>query len=159
MNAMKLIMPVALLIAAVALGCNQSDDSAVPGMAVNPSAALASATEVTIDIQPHNPGSRINCTAKNRLIAVGIITTDDFDALDVDHTTVEFEGATEAHVEGGVVERHELDVDNDGDLDLIFHFRLAKTDLDCSSTSATLTGYTWDNEYIYGTDAVHMFGG
>ena len=28
-----------------------------------------------------------------------------------------------------------------------------------SSTSATLTGYTYGGEYIYGTDVVDMFGG
>lgn len=54
--------------------------------------------------------------------------------------------------------RHEEDVDEDGDTDLVLHFRLGDTGLDCTSTGGTLTGETFDEEGIEGTDAVRMVG-
>ena len=52
--------------------------------------------------------------------------------------------------------RHEEDVDGDGDIDLVFHFKLGDTDLDCSSIEGTLTGETYDGIPISGTDALNM---
>ncbi len=91
---------------------------------------------------------------------MAILTTEDFDATKVDHTTVTFEGASETHVDkkSGEPRRHEGDVDSDGDTDLVFHFRLGDTSLTCSSTEGTLTGETSDGQAIQGTDAVRMVG-
>jgi len=52
--------------------------------------------------------------------------------------------------------RYEEDVDSDGDIDLVFHFRLAETGLTCESTEGTLMGETFDGQLIEGTDAVRM---
>ena len=89
---------------------------------------------------------------------MAILTTDDFDATTVDHTTVTFEGASETHVDKKTVEprRHEEDVDYDGDIDLVFHFRQGDTDLKCDSTEGVLTGETFDGESITGFDSVRM---
>ena len=75
--------------------------------------------------------------------------------------TVEFQTASETHVDKktGVARRHESDVDEDGDTDLLLHFRLGDTDLDCNSTDGALTGETFDGQSIEGTDAVRMVGG
>lgn len=59
----------------------------------------------------------------------------------------------------GVPRRHVKDVDGDGDLDLVFHFRLGDTGLTCNSTEGTLTGQTFGGAAIEGTDALHMVGG
>jgi hypothetical protein len=120
--------------------------------------------EVDIDIKPGSDPNSINCKVKpnqNAVIAVAILTTDDFDAMMVDHTTVSFEGATEAHVDKktGEPSRHEEDVDGDGDMDLVFHFRYGDTSLTCASTEGTLVGETFDGIPIEGTDAVRMVGG
>jgi hypothetical protein len=75
----------------------------------------------------------------------------------VDHTTVSFEGASEFHVaKNGDPRRHERDVDLDGDLDLVFHFRLRDTSLTCDSTQGTLIGATLDGRAILGTDSIQM---
>jgi hypothetical protein len=87
-----------------------------------------------------------------------VLTTEDFDALTVDHTTVTFEGAREIHVDprSGLPVRHVEDVDRDGDMDLVFHFRLKDTALTCASTIGQLNGLTYDGIPIEGTDSVRM---
>jgi len=113
---------------------------------------------VDIDIKPGSDPNSINCNNRKAVIAVVILTTEDFDATAVDHTTVTFEGASETHVDknSGDPHRHEEDVDRDGDMDLVFHFRLGDTDLACDSTEGTLRGETFDGQAIEGSDAVRM---
>jgi hypothetical protein len=113
---------------------------------------------VDIDIKPGSDPNSINCNNDKGVIAVAILTTDDFDATTVDHTTVTFEGASETHVDknSGVARRHEEDVDGDGDTDLVLHFRLGDTGLTCDSVEGTLEGETFDGQAITGTDAVRM---
>jgi len=116
---------------------------------------------VEIDIKPGGDPNSINCENEKGVITVAILTTDEFDATTVDHTTVRFAGATETHVDKktGKPRRHEEDVDGDGDTDLVFHFRFGDTDLTCVSTEGTLTGATYDGAQIEGSDAVRMVGG
>jgi len=129
------------------------------GYADNLSLILTAPTiSVWIDIKPGSDPNSVNCNNENENIAVAILTTADFDATTVDHTTVAFEGANETHInkKTGVARRHEEDVDGDGDTDLVLHFRLGGTSLDCSSTEGTLTGETFGGQAIEGTDAVRM---
>ncbi len=51
------------------------------------------------------------------------------------------------------------DVDDDGDTDLVLHFRLLNSSLDCDSTEGTLLGETFDGIAIEGADSVRMVGG
>ncbi|MGD2069751.1 MAG: hypothetical protein PVI57_13850 [Gemmatimonadota bacterium] len=115
---------------------------------------------VTIDIKPGSDPNSINCGSPDEVVPVAILSSDAFDATTVDHATVEFEGATEAHVDrsSGEPRRHEEDVDGDGDVDLVFHFRVGDTGLGCASTGGTLTGRTIDGRAIEGSDAVRMVG-
>jgi hypothetical protein len=119
---------------------------------------LGPAQAVDIDINPGSDANTVNCTQPNVLIPVAILTTDAFDATSVDHTTVLFAGASESHInkKSGQPLRHEEDVDQDGDRDLIFHFRLGNTALTCVATQATLTGRTFDGAAIQGSDNVSM---
>ena len=85
-------------------------------------------TEVSIDIKPGSDPNSINCKNHQVVIPVAILTTDTFDATSVDHATVTFEGASEIHIakKTGLPQRHEEDVDKDGDIDLLFHFLLRR---------------------------------
>lgn len=117
--------------------------------------------EVDIDVKPGSDPNSIDCNNEKEVITVAILTTGGFDATTVDHTTVTFEGASETHVDKKSEEprRHEEDVDGDGDTDLVLHFRLGDTDLNCDSTEAILEGETFGGQTIEGSDAVQMVGG
>jgi hypothetical protein len=120
-----------------------------------------SVMQVEIDIRPGAPPNVINCSNERGVVPVAILTTDGFDATTVDHTTVTFEGAQETHMDPrtGEPRRHESDVDGDGDQDLVFHFRIGETDLDCASEEGQLQGRTFDGHPIAASDVVRMVPG
>lgn len=160
MKQLKYVLPIVLLVALVlSPGCNRSDDPMVSGAGVNPRAFTPSVTFVDIDILPHQDDNRINCLAEDRILAVAILSESGFDATAVDHTTVTFEGASEVHLdpETSGPKRHEEDVDGDGDIDLVFHFRLIETSLNCDATEGTLEGNLSIGTPIEGIDDVEMF--
>ena len=154
------VMAIILAVFAIC-GCNGSDTSTAPRAAAGVSVSYIPDIDVDVDILPHHEDNMINCEAENRVLAVAILKTDDFDVSRIDHTTVLFEGAGEFHKDpDGVAVRHEEDVDGDGDIDLVFHFRLGETTLTCESTEGWLEGFTWENSTaIWGWDAVSMFVG
>ncbi len=117
-------------------------------------ATVPSERQIPVDIKPGSDPNSISRNNERGTIAVAILTTDDFDAVTVDHTTVTFEGASETHVDkrSGEPRRHEADVDDD--IDLVLHFRFGYTGLTCDPTEATLTGSTFDGQAIEGTDSV-----
>jgi len=107
---------------------------------------------LVIDIKPGSDPNAINLKSKG-MIAVAILTTDDFDAATVDTETIEFEGASPVH-DGGHLE----DVDGDGDIDWVGHFKVQETDVVAGDTEATITGQTLDGTSISGTDSVKIVG-
>jgi hypothetical protein len=130
------------------------------GLQIAP-AQCQEALNVAIDIKPGSDSNPINCRANNAVIPVAILTTDTFDATTVDHTTVRFgpEGAAETHSNPHGPIRHEEDVDDDGDTDLLFHFRFGETGIQCGDTEATLTGLTYDGAEFSGTDQIRTVPG
>jgi hypothetical protein len=124
---------------------------------------------VQIDIKPGSDPNSINL-ASNGLIAVAIFTTEDFDASLVNAGTILFAGASSVH---SALE----DVDGDGDLDMVLHFRVEETDLaevyalllaedtngdgvldsNGQTTEVSLTGQTVEDEYFAGFDEVDLF--
>jgi hypothetical protein len=112
--------------------------------------------EPVIDVKPGSDTNPINCKSMNGVIPVAILTTDCFDAMDVDHTTVRFgpDEAMEAHSNEHGIKRHEEDVDCDGDMDLVFHFRGYETGIACGDTIVTLTGELYSGETFEATDVI-----
>jgi len=104
--------------------------------------------EVEIDIKTGGNPNSINLKSKG-VVPVAVLTTDGFDARDIDPVTVEFAGASP-------VRWTLCDVDDDGDEDMLFHFETQKLNLDESSTEATLTGKTTEEKVIRGTDDVRI---
>jgi hypothetical protein len=89
------------------------------------------APEVTIDIKPNSDQNTINLKSRG-VVPVALLTTDDFDAATVDPATALFAGAAP-------VKWKLTDVDDDGDADMLFHFKTQELNLDENSVEATLT--------------------
>jgi len=105
---------------------------------------------IEIDIKPGSDPNSINPNSKG-VIPVAILTTGDFDATTVDLDTVLF-GPSEAAPVHCVF----VGVDNDGDTDMLLHFRTQETGIGEGDTEATLTGKTIDGTDIIGTDSVRI---
>ena len=104
--------------------------------------------EMQIDIKPGSEQNNINLKSKG-VVPVAVLTTGEFDAAMVDPATALFAGAEPV--------RWKLqDVDDDGDDDLLFHFRTQELELDQDSTEAMLTAQLLTQEEVSGTDAVRI---
>ena len=115
--------------------------------------AAADDPEVLIDIKPGSDVNSINLKSKG-VVPVAILTTEDFDAQDVDPESVLFAGASPVmwHIE---------DVNGDGDDDMLLQFRTQElTELSSESTDAVLTGMTLDGTIVFfGVDMVNVVHG
>ena len=107
---------------------------------------------VDIDIKPGSDPNSINPKGKGK-IPVAILTTPTFDATTVDADTVQFGpgAASKLHKKA-----HVEDVDGDGDLDLVLHFRTQDTGIAPGDTEACLTGETFGGQPIVGCDSVNV---
>ena len=109
--------------------------------------------QVDIDIQ-----GRV-CNQGDGVVPVVLLTTSDFDATTVDHTTVRMGKATEYHTDKtGEARRHEEDADGDGDIDLVFHFRFEETGLSCDPAVVPFNGWTYAGQPITGGGSDASFG-
>jgi hypothetical protein len=106
--------------------------------------------QVVIDIKPGSEPNSINLGSKG-VIPVSVLTTDDFDATMVDGESCRF-GPNEAEPEHYAIE----DIDIDGALDMIFHFRTQQSGIDAQDTEATLTCQTQDGWHINGDDSIRI---
>jgi hypothetical protein len=109
---------------------------------------------VEIDIKPDSDLNTINPHSRG-VIPVAILGSDTFDVASIDATTLAFgpAGAPIAHLNG-----HLQDVNYDGLMDLMLHFRTQDTGISCEDESATLTGETLDGQPFEGTDSIQTVG-
>ena len=105
---------------------------------------------VSIDIMPGSSVNPINLRSRG-MIPVAILSTADFDATTVDGTTVLFAGASPSHGSGRL-----KDVDRDGDLDWLGHFKTQETNIQLGDVSAGLTGTTTSGQAFQGSDSIQV---
>ena len=110
---------------------------------------------ISIDIRPGSDPNPINLKSKG-LIPVAILSDADFNAItEVDASTIVFgpNGASPAH------RGHAGDVDGDGDLDALFHFRTQETGIGPNDDEACLTGGTAGGMPIEDCDTIRITPG
>ena len=111
--------------------------------------------EVEIDIKPGSFPNSINL-GSNGVIPVAIFSEVDFDATQIDESTVLLAGAGVA-IKGKSSKflAHEEDVDGDGLLDLVVQVETANLDPgEFQDSFAILAGTTFDGEEFTGTDQI-----
>jgi hypothetical protein len=106
--------------------------------------------EVQIDIKPGSYPNSINLKSKGK-VPVAILTTDDFDAYDVDPETCYFAGASPLRWN-----MHDLGKDGDDDMVLHFNTQDLVEYLNKDSTEASLECETYAGIQITGTDSVNI---
>jgi len=107
---------------------------------------------IQINIKPGSDPNSINL-GSNGVIPVAILTEGGFEAASVNTTSILF-GRTGHEAEP--VHYAFEDVDDDGDIDIIFHFRTQEAGLEAEDTEAILTGQTTDGIEITGTDSIRI---
>jgi len=138
-------------------------------------AAAVPRVPIQIDVKPGSNKNPINLASKG-VIPVAIFTTADFNAADVDVSTVIWAGAHVAQKNNGSFMSGLEDVDGDGDLDLVIHFRLEETtlldvyegllradladgkiDSNHQAVDIALEGMTNDGTFFRGSDIADLF--
>ena len=110
---------------------------------------------VSIDVKPGDTPTVIE-TDRQGMIPVAILTTPQFNAANVEPTTVRFgPTGTEAEVFRAMLD----DVDQDGDLDRLLLFRLQDVGVSCTTTGdaeVLLKGKTTDGRAFEGSEKVKV---
>lgn len=107
---------------------------------------------VSIDVRPGSSVNMVNVEARG-LLPVAVLTTDGFDAAQVDPLSVRF-GRTGSEASPAFVAPVLRDVDGDQDLDRVFNFWVQETGLRAGDSQARLTGRTVGGELFAGVDFV-----
>jgi len=113
------------------------------------------APEIAIDVRPGSDRNPIQLRSRG-VIPVAILGSAAFDVADVDQASVRFGPA--GAVPGHRLPHRLVDIDGDGDLDVVLHFRTEATGFDCGDTTADLVGLTFDGDEFGGSDAIDVLG-
>ena len=110
---------------------------------------------ISIDIKPGDPDNTINLKSRG-VVPVAILGSATFDPTTVDAATVRLAGAPVATRGRGVPMTSVADVNGDGYLDLLLHFRTQSLQLTSASTEAVLYGETFSGQRLRGADSVRI---
>lgn len=114
---------------------------------------------VDVDVKPGSDPNSINTRSKG-VVPVAILGSDEFDVTDIDVTTLQFgpAAASPAHdlTRKGTYHGHLQDVNSDGYLDLVSHYRHRQTGLSKGVTEACITAATTSGIPVEGCDAVRI---
>ena len=126
-----------------------------------PGEEVLGAQEIGIDIKPGSDRNSINPNSKG-VIPVAILGSATFDVATVDVNALAFgsDEATPAHdlTDPVVYADHLKDVNSDGFMDLVTHYRTQDTGIAKDDTEACLTGDTTGGVAIYDCDAIKTVG-
>lgn len=103
---------------------------------------IVSAQNPEVDIKPTSDTNPINPLRSKGVIPVAILGSETFDVADVDRTTLVFgpSGVSPTHKFGG----HIVDVNMDGFMDLLSHYRTEEAGISSGDTDACLAGQLLD---------------
>ncbi len=112
------------------------------------------AATVRLDVMPGSPQNALNPRSRG-VIPVAVMSSEAFDPATIDPKTVRFgrKGSEAAPVHVSLE-----NLDGDGYVDLVLHFRTQETGIACGDTSAILTGATVSGERVRGGDAIRTVG-
>jgi hypothetical protein len=118
---------------------------------------------VAIDIKPGSDSNPIPQSGQGKL-PVAILGSDTFDVTDVDVTTLAFgrrDVAAPSHdlTKAGAFEDHLLDVNDDGFMDLVSHYRIEETDISPDDALACIAGDLLDGTRFEGCDTFRAITG
>lgn len=105
---------------------------------------------VTIDIKPGSFPNSINLKSKGN-VPVAILSSPTFDATTVDQSTAVFINASPLSIG-----KTPKDVNGDGLLDVVLHFKTQDLDLQTGDAEACLTGEMYDGQIFKGCDSVRI---
>jgi hypothetical protein len=103
-----------------------------------------------IDIQPGRDPNSVDPDS-NGVVAVAVLGSEDFDAMQSDFSTMRF-GPDEA---SPVHDGHAVGADGDGFMDMVFHFNIRDTGIACGDSYAALIGETFEGKSVSGVDALN----
>ncbi len=112
--------------------------------------ALHCAVDVDIDIKPGSYPNSINLNNGGN-VPVCVFSNPSFDATTIDLSTVVFAGATPLSIG-----QSPQDINNDGLMDMVFHFSTQTLNLTATSTSASIYGFTTGGQAFTGSDSVRI---
>ena len=117
--------------------------------------------QVEVLIKPGGFPNSIHPNARG-VVPVAILGSEDFDVTDVDVTTLRFGpgNAAPGHdlTRAFTYNDHLQDVNLDGHMDLVSHYRIRSTAISCGDESATLTGETINGRSFEGSDSIRTVG-
>ena len=126
---------------------------------IGPGGNVVAVVSNMIDIKPGSDPNSIN-TQSMGVVPVAILGSETFDVTEVDVTTMAFgpDGASPAHdlTDPIVYADHLQDVNGDGFIDLVTHYRQAETGLVLGDMQACIEGETSGGDLVFGCDSVNI---